>query len=47
MQSLNARRLLPASIAIIKFYLKGRLRTIFRRPFLNQVKDELGERINL
>ena len=47
MQSLNARRLLPASIAIIKFYLKGRLKTIFRRPFLSQVKDELGERINL
>ena len=27
MQSCNARRLLPASIAIIKFYLKGRLKT--------------------
>ncbi|EIG27686.1 hypothetical protein HMPREF1051_0157 [Neisseria sicca VK64] len=30
-----------------QFYLKGRLRTIFRRPFLSQVKDELGERISL
>ena len=47
MRNHHARRLLPASIAIIKLYLKGRLRTIFRRPFLSQVKDELGERINL
>ena len=43
MRNHHARRLLPASIAIIKFYLKGRLRTIFRRPFLSQVKDELGK----
>ena len=32
MRNHHARRLLPAPIAIIRFYLRGRLKTIFRRP---------------
>ena len=44
MQSLNARRLLPASIAIIKFYLKGRLK-IFQTTLMGL--DGNDEEINV